>query len=210
MRKQHLIMTNLQDMPNTCIHRPYPVIEVCSPVTLKLQLPLHSVIVHVNRVKPYTALPPVKKKPGPPATTTPDPASARTHRKVAKVSPPNSPSTLVRPPILYNLRHRHHIKVILLCPTEIRVKPSNVGIAFEHQSDVIVPNSEYIVVVNFNFCIVLIMPLAREYARFNVQCTQNESYSREGNSAYDCNLDLALAQLRRDNNFKMEVESFFA
>ncbi|KAJ8897137.1 hypothetical protein PR048_002483 [Dryococelus australis] len=30
---------------------PYPVIEVCSPVTLKLQLPFHSVIVHVNRVQ---------------------------------------------------------------------------------------------------------------------------------------------------------------
>ncbi|KAJ8873893.1 hypothetical protein PR048_024729 [Dryococelus australis] len=110
---------------------PYPVIEVCLSVTLKLQLSFCSVSVHVNRVKPYTgpatlpasatddqdrsrgrpcklppASPPVKKKPGPSATTTPDPASARTHRKIAKFSPPNSPSTPVRPPIPYNL-HRH-------------------------------------------------------------------------------------------------------
>ncbi|KAJ8897750.1 hypothetical protein PR048_003100 [Dryococelus australis] len=110
----------------------YPVTEVCFPVTLKLQLPFCSVIIHMNRVQLYTgpatlpasatddqdrpggrpsklppALPPVKKKPGPSATTTPEPASACTYRKAAKVSPPNSPSTLVRPPIPYNLRRRH-------------------------------------------------------------------------------------------------------
>ncbi|KAJ8865746.1 hypothetical protein PR048_033267 [Dryococelus australis] len=53
------------------------------------------------------ASPPAKKKLGPPTMTTPDPASARAYRKAAKVSPPNSPSTLVRSPIPYNLRHRH-------------------------------------------------------------------------------------------------------
>ncbi|KAJ8890913.1 hypothetical protein PR048_010422 [Dryococelus australis] len=53
------------------------------------------------------ASPPIKKKPGPSATTTPDPASAHTHRKAAKVSPPNSPSTPVRPPIPYSLFCHH-------------------------------------------------------------------------------------------------------
>ncbi|KAJ8877151.1 hypothetical protein PR048_021604 [Dryococelus australis] len=55
---------------------------------------------HVNCLQPRL----VKKKTGPSATTIPDPTSARTYRKAAKVSPPNSPST---PPIPYNLCCHH-------------------------------------------------------------------------------------------------------
>ncbi|KAJ8878886.1 hypothetical protein PR048_019485 [Dryococelus australis] len=96
---------------------PYPVIEVCSPVTLKLHLPFRSVIVHVNRMKQYT---------GPatlPASATDDQDHPR--RRPCKL-PPGSPTA------------------------EIIVQPSNVGSVFEHQSDVVVSDSEYIVVDNFN------------------------------------------------------------
>ncbi|KAJ8890798.1 hypothetical protein PR048_010307 [Dryococelus australis] len=111
---------------------PYQVIEVCSQSPLSFSCPFHSVIAHMNRVNPYTGpgtlpasptddqdrprgrprklppvSPPVKKKPGPSATTAPDPASARTYRKAEKFSPTNSPSTPVRPSIPYNLC-RHH------------------------------------------------------------------------------------------------------
>ncbi|KAJ8893650.1 hypothetical protein PR048_006250 [Dryococelus australis] len=86
----------------------YPVIEpYMGPATL-----LVSAIDDQDRPcgrprKLPSASPPVKKKLGPSAKTTPDPASAYTYRKAAKVSPPNSPSTPARPPISYNQCCRH-------------------------------------------------------------------------------------------------------
>ncbi|KAJ8886542.1 hypothetical protein PR048_012753, partial [Dryococelus australis] len=86
-----------------------------------------------------------------------------------------------------------HVYVFVLCNiwfcvlvTEIRVKPSNVAL-----SDVIVSDSEYIVVVNFNISAL------------------SEECHLLGNITYESNFDLGLAQLSSAyNNFNMEVESF--
>ncbi|KAJ8885258.1 hypothetical protein PR048_011455 [Dryococelus australis] len=92
--------------------------------------------------KLHPALPPVKKKPRSSATLLPDPASAHTRGKVTKVSPPISITIVCI--IVW------HKFVLCVLASEIRVKPSNLNIVFEFQSDVIVSDSENIVVVNFN------------------------------------------------------------
>ncbi|KAJ8873385.1 hypothetical protein PR048_027021 [Dryococelus australis] len=150
------------------VHRQYKVSDlvylsnpVCSPVTLKLQLPFCSIIIHVNRVKSYTC----------PATllasaTDDQDRPRRRPDHVSCVQPRlqlRSHDIQLRLQILLQqapirkqqnlplpISHRHWrdhpSPTTCIVFIKKRVKPSNV---FEHESDVVVYDIEYRVVVNF-------------------------------------------------------------
>lgn len=89
---------------------PYPILEVLSPVTLKLQLPFRSIVVHVNRVKPYLSRFPVATQDDDEDRPRGRPAVPKSRSRAPRGRSPDFETEVSPPPGRSSPRHTYNLR----------------------------------------------------------------------------------------------------